>query len=234
MTYTTSSRIHTKAARQAQLHICMHIYFICIPTPTIFTHIYNHRYMLAVPTAMLQSHGGSSLHCYPAANCLAAPFLSLSFSTTHTLNSLARPLSSQLTYIWSSVYFYIFTISSEGEDKALHHDSPYVAHFTCRDATLYCTQRLFLAAGCDAIPSLFFLLHWTPQMLIQLPALLLWMQSWWKLLWHSHIGTSPLEIAKINDSLKSNFLPLCAPSPFTQIRRWEREILTSVTWDWQK
>lgn len=98
MTYTTSSRIHTKAARQAQLHICMHIYFICIPTPTIFTHIYNHRFMLAVPTAMLQSHGGSSLHCYPPANCLAAPFLSLSFSTTHTLNSLARPLSSQLIY----------------------------------------------------------------------------------------------------------------------------------------
>ncbi|KAA8595629.1 hypothetical protein FQN60_010920 [Etheostoma spectabile] len=43
--------------------------------------------------------------------------------TTHTLNSLARPLSSRL--VCCSDYFHIYTISSEGEDKASYHDSQY-------------------------------------------------------------------------------------------------------------
>lgn len=86
--------------------------------------------------------------------------LSLSRSTTHTLNSLARPLSS--LPVCGSDYFHIYTISSEGEDEASYHDSPYVAHLTLRDATL-CFMAALWVAGCCKTPSLFSLLHLTVQ-----------------------------------------------------------------------
>ena len=175
------------------------------PNPHFFTRIYTRRYMLALfdSHAAVPWGGGGSLHCFPLANCLATQCvsLSLSLSTTHTMNSLARPLSSLL--VRSSDYFHIYSIGSQGEDKASYHDSPYVAHLTLCDATLWFTVAL-AAAGGDKIPSPLLLLHLTLKTSIKLPQ---WSRLQWKLLRQPHARTSHLRKMKLTISWNPPLFP---------------------------